>query len=128
MPTFDFANIINKIVRTVVSAVANPVVILTAFAAAVTAALTVYVRFFTDLSLPRVEFFSLNFSSFDSDWNNFFCYLVDYETLVSIFDFVLQVAFNFIPVCLTFFVSLFTLYWVFKCAKTIRAALKDFAS
>ena len=128
MPTFDFANIINKIVRTVVSAVANPVVILTAFAAAVTAALTVYVKFFTDLSLPSVEVFNFNFSSFDSDWLKFFCYLVDYETFVSIFGFVLQVAFNFIPVCLTFFISLFALYWVFKCAKTVRAALKDFAS
>lgn len=128
MPTFDFANIINKIVRTAVSAVANPVVILTAFAAAFTAALTVYVKFFTDLSLPRVEFFSLNFSSFDSDWLSFICYLVDYETLSSIFDFVLQVALGFIPVCLTFFVSLFTFYWVYRCAMTIRAALKDFAS
>lgn len=128
MPTFDFFNIIRQIVRTAVATFANPVVICLAFAASFTAALTAYVKYFTDLSLPELNLPTISFSSYDDGWLQFFAFVLDYSTFRGIVNFVLGVATTFIPVAITFIVALFAAFWIYKVAKTIRASLKDFGS
>lgn len=127
MPTFDFSNIINKLVSATLSVVANPVVILTAFAAALSGAVGIYVSYFADLSLPSLPNISLDFSGdMNSLWADLAGYILAYDTLREIFNFVIRFFAGLIPAIITFIASLFTAFWAYKVANAIRASVQDF--
>lgn len=126
MPTFDFSNIVNKIVSAALAVVANPVVLLTVFAGVLSASVGVYVSYFSDLTLPTLPSISLDVGEhMDSLWADLVGYIFAYDVLKDIVSFVVHFIAGLIPAVLTFVVSLFSAFWAWKAANAIRASLQD---
>ena len=126
MPTFDFSNIVNKIVSAALAVVANPVVLLTVFAGVLSASVGVYVSYFSDLTLPTLPSISLDVGEhMDSLWADLVGYIFAYDVLKDIVSFVVHFIAGLIPAVLTFVVSLFSAFWAWKAANAIRANLAD---
>lgn len=130
MPTFDFFNIVRQIGRVALAAISSPVVVVTTLAGSLAAAVGVYVSFFADLTLPTINLNSLSsdFSFVDNDWADFVCYCLDLSTVSDVFNFVVQLLSSLIPAVITFFVSCFALFWVYKAYSVVRTTIKDVVS
>lgn len=125
MPTFDFSNILSKIVRTALNAVANPFTIITTASAAITMAVTHWISTF-DIDLPSIDFDSSAFSEWiGDDWMDLVAYTIDYNTIKELGNFVIFLAASILPALITFIISCIGLYWTYKTYMTLRASLKD---
>ena len=129
MPTFDFINIIKAACRGALSSLANPFTVITLLAGGFATTVGIYVQFFSDLQLPTIGSISFSdFAGFDADWCAFVAYCVDYSTFRDLFNFTVEFLASFISTVVSFIVSAFALYLVYKGYSLVRASLKDIAT
>lgn len=128
IPTFDFINVINRIIRASLVALGNPITILTAVAVAATSYVSTITDYFKQIRLSNLlDFAGVDFgeSWWNSDFTQCVAYCLDYTTLCDILFTVIDYGFGICYVVITFFVSFFTAFWAYKVAVAIRQSIKD---
>lgn len=123
MPTFDFSNIIKKIVSVGISAVASPVVWVLAAAGTLSAAVGYYTTWFDSISVPSVE--SITSFNFDSQILQVLMYAVNADFLATIITWVFNTVINTINFLIQFLCSMLVVLLGVGVASVIRKSLKD---
>lgn len=123
IPTFDVSNLINRAIKVVVAAVANPLVIIVGVSATLGTLAAVYINVFDVIHLPDFELLPFDVES--NGWVAFVCYLVDYRTVRTVVSFGCSALITSLTLTLTFLGSLLIGYWVLNVARAIRSAAKD---
>lgn len=129
MPTFDFFNVVRRLISASLSLVANPVAALLAFSAVVGTVGAAFVAFFSDLGIPELGTLDVStlFSNFDSDWLAFILYTMDVGSFVELFDFCISTINGLISFVLLFFPTFFVGLWAYRVYLTLRNQIKDTA-
>lgn len=125
MPTFDFANVLRKLLSAAVSAAASPVTAVLAGAALLSAFLDDIIQFFTDdFSLPTFEFPSI--SLYDgSDLLSLCLYAVNFDLAADFIDCVLTFVSAALSFGVKFFISLNAVLIAVGVYRVVRRQLKD---
>lgn len=123
IPTFDFANILQRIYNAIISTIANPVVIMQVALAGISAAAAIYVGWFAELSIPSISLMEIEIDN--TDFAQLIAYCIDYQTLSDIWDFVARIVVSSITMLLTFGGLLLVAYWVFNTYLAIRRSLRE---
>lgn len=126
MPTFDFGNIVRKLLAAAVSVVASPVTAVLAAAVAIAPFFQDILNFFNDdFSLPEISFPKIVVPSDGSSFYQMLLYAVNSEMAINFLNTVIdwvQAAINF---GIEFFISLFTVICIVGIYRVIRRQLKD---
>lgn len=102
IPTFDVSNLINRAIKVVVAAVANPLVIIVGVSATLGTLAAVYINVFDVIHLPDFELLPFDVES--NGWVAFVCYLVDYRTVRTVVSFGCSALITSLTLTLTFWV------------------------
>lgn len=126
MPTFDFANVIRRLVSAALSAVASPITAVLAISSAITLLFDDIIKFFgEDLTLPQLSFEPLSLTDSADSLLRVFLYAVDFNTLVEIVNFILGFFQKFIIFSCSFVVSFIGVVVAVGAVKVVRKQLKD---
>lgn len=125
MPTFDFANVVRKLIAAAVSAAASPVTGVLAAASLLAIFLEDILTFFNDtIKLPSFSLPSIP-SEYDSDFLRLIFYAIKFDLVKDFVNLVL----SFISSCLAFgvkfIVSLLAVLVLVGVYRVIRKQLKD---
>ena len=125
MPTFDFANVLRKLLAAAVSAAASPVTAVLAGAALLSAFLDDIIQFFTDdFSLPTFQFPSINLGG-GSDILSILLYAVNFDLAADYIDCVLRFVSSVLAFGVKFFISLNAILVSVGVYRVVRRQLKD---
>ena len=126
MPTFDFANVLRKLLAAAISATASPVTAVLAGAALLSAFLDDILRFFNeDLKLPSLSIPNIPSAVADNELLNLFLYAVDFDSCVSFLNLVFGFISSFFSFAVSFFVSVNAILIAVGVYRVIRSQLKD---
>lgn len=126
MPTFDFINIIRKIIQAAISTVCSPVGGVLAASALLMTLLSTFTDFFTSFSFPSFSI-NLNFDT-TSDLLQLLFYCVNVDLLVQILSSFFSIVTTIITFSCEFVISLAGVLLVVGAYKVVRQNLKDFVS
>ena len=126
MPTFDFINFVRKIVAGAVSAVASPITAVLAGAGLLATFLDEIVSFFSDdFEIPTIAFEGFDFPQDCEQFVRVFLYAIDFDTLHSIINWVVVIAYSLIGFSLRYIVSLVGILCAVGVYRVVRKQLKD---
>lgn len=125
MPTFDFFNVVRKIVSTALNAAFSPVTIVLGAAALITTCFESIIQFFNDdFNLPSIQIPSLSLGE-SSDLVNFLLYAVNFDTALTFINSTLSFVSSFIDFFVTFMVSLLGVLISVGSYKLVRRQIRD---
>ena len=125
MPTFDFINLVRKVVSTAVSAVASPTTAVLAGSALLATFLGEILSLF-DLSLPQSLYsYGFNYPEGCEQYAKVFLYAIRFDFLLQLLNWVLGFFSSLVGYVLKFFISLITILVSVGVYRVIRSQLKD---
>lgn len=131
MPTFDFSNIIARIVRATLKTVKSPLAIFVTLATGLGVLASSVVRSF-DIDSFVIDWFSSNlFPSLDPSSNsilNNLLYVINFDAFLSVFNMFVQFVITFIPFIVTALSTLFVLKMAFTSSMLFRETIRDWVS
>lgn len=127
MPTFDFKNIIDKIVQGAIASISNPFIVI----AALTVAIYGLLSHFTDLGsifeFPEIQPLEVFFTTEDHNaMLDLVLYVVDFQNLYYFYSVISIATVGFINFMIVFSVSCIGAISIFMSYNSIRRALKDY--
>lgn len=126
MPTFDFGNIIRKLLAAAVSVVASPVTAVLAAAAVVAPFFEDIISFFNDeFNLPQIDCPEIVIPSDGSPFYQMLLYAVNSEMAIDFLNTIIDWVQSAINFGIEFFISLFSVICVVGVYRVLRRQLKD---
>ena len=126
MPTFDFANVLRKLLAAAISAAASPVTAVLAGAALLSNFLDDILKFFNeDFHLPSFSLPQIPAAVADHELLNLFLYSVNFDSCASFLNVVFSFISSLFSFAVSFFVSLNAILISVGVYRVIRSQLKD---
>lgn len=123
MPTFDFSNIIKKLVSTAIQVSCSPVTWVLAAATALSVSVSYLTDWFNSITIPQLSVD--NSLIFNSDILKLLLYLVNFDTLLDILISIVNFITSAINFLIRFVISLFSVLIPVIVQSVIRKSLKD---
>lgn len=128
MPTFDFSNIVRKVIQAAVATVSNPFVII----AALTASIYLLIDSFSGLTsifqFPEIHPEELPFDNWDDNaFRDLILYVFDFNNLYHFYSIIKYATIGFINFMIVFTISCIGAISLWMGYNGIRRALKDYA-
>lgn len=123
MPTFDFSNVVKKLISVAVSVTASPVVWVIAAGTALSLSVGFLTTWWDSISVPSID--AVTTFSFDSDLLRVLMYAINSDMLVSIINWITNTIVNTINFLIQFSISLFVVLLTVGITSVIRKSLKD---
>lgn len=125
MPTFDFANVLRKLLAAAISAAASPVTAVLAAAALLSTFLEDILTFFNDsLELPSFSLPTIP-ASYDSDFLKLIFYAIHFDLVVDFLNMVLGFVSAALEFGVQFIISLTAVLVCVGVYRVVRSQLKD---
>ena len=126
MPTFDFANVLRKLLAAAISAAASPVTAVLAGATLLSAFLDDILKFFNDdFSLPTLSLPEIPGAVADNELLNLFLYAVNFDSCANFLNLVFNFISSLFSFAVSFFVSVNAILIAVGVYRVIRSQLKD---
>ena len=126
MPTFDFANVLRKLLAAAISAAASPVTAVLAGATLLSAFLDDILKFFNDdFFLPSLSLPEIPGAVADNELLNLFLYAVNFDSCATFLNLVFNFISSLFSFAVSFFVSVNAILIAVGVYRVIRSQLKD---
>lgn len=127
MPTFDFSNIIRKIVQAAVSAVSNPFIIIAAITVAIYGLIDSFTSLTSVFQFPEIHAEELPFDNWDSNaFRDIILYVFDFQNLYYFYNIIRIATQELINFMIGFTISCIGAISIWMGYNGIRRALKDY--
>lgn len=128
MPTFDFSNIIRKIVQAAISAVSNPFIIIGALTVAIYGLINSFTSLTSIFQFPEISSEQLPFDNWDDNaFRDLILYVFDFNNLYYFYSIIRIATQEFINFMIGFSISCIGSISIWMGYNGIRRALKDYA-
>lgn len=126
MPTFDFSNIVKKIISLAVQASCSPIVVVLASATVIHSIVGNFTQWFSSISISNLlSKYQLSTEIFQSDLLSLFLYAIAWDETAEVINFVLSAFGSLLDFIITFSISLVGALIPLGVALVLRKSLKD---
>jgi hypothetical protein len=126
MPTFDFSNIVRKIVQTAIASISNPLVIIAGLIVSIYSILSNFTNLDSVFSFPEIEPLE-SITDFSSPFMQCILYVIDFERIYHFYNIISTATIGFINFLIAFTISCIGAISTYLGYNSIRRALKDYA-
>ena len=124
MPTFDFANVIRRVVRSALSVGFSSTGLLLTFCSAIAVGAAACYEFFGGWSIPSIQIGSFDWGA-NEEMVMFLVYLLALDDLIKVGNFIITIVNGLIPFFVSFAIVYFGAIWVHRALSAARGSIKD---